>query len=89
MADCTNVMRGLLLRHAMYAYLKHIFPMFADHIKELGTWEWFKTEYGMTETGLLPQQLPNDSDEDPDTPSKGLCPSSEDQGASRFASKMK
>ena len=27
MSDCTAVMRGILLRHAAYAYLKHKFPM--------------------------------------------------------------
>ena len=89
LSDCTNVMRGVLLRQALYAYLKQILPKLADNIKEHGTWEWFKKQYGMTETGQLPHVLPNDSDEDPDTPSKGLCPSSEAVGASRFASKVK
>ena len=42
----------------------------------------------MTETGRPgAAALPNDSDEDPDTPSKGICPSSADP--SRFASKVK
>ena len=41
----------------------------------------------MTEMGRLVAALPNDSDEDPDTRSKGICPSLEDM--SRFASKVK
>ena len=39
----------------------------------------------MTEIGLPAASLPHDSDEDLDTPSKGICLSSED--LSRFASK--
>ena len=56
-------------------------------IKNFGTWKWFQDEYNMTETGRLEGALPNDSDEDPETPGKGLCPSSRDP--SRFASKEK
>ena len=40
----------------------------------------------MTEIGRLAAALPNESDEELDTPSKGICPSSEDP--SRFASKV-
>ena len=86
--DATNAMRGILLRQALYAYCRQIFPKLADSIATLGTWEWFQAEYGMTETGHLPQALPNDSDEDPDTPGKGVCPSPS-KDPSRFASKDK
>ena len=41
----------------------------------------------MTEIGRLATTWPNDSDEDPDTPREGICPSLED--LSRFASKVK
>ena len=43
--------------------------------------------YGMAEIGRLAAAMPDDSNEDPDTLSKGICPSSEDP--SRFASKAK
>ena len=85
--DATNAMRGILLRHALFSYLKQIFPKLAASIANYGTWEWFRDEYGMTKTGHMKQTMPNDSDEDPDTPSKGLCSSSGD--LSRFASKEK
>ena len=85
--DATNTMRGILLRQHLYAYVKQIFPKLANTIENYGTWKWFRDEYGMTETGKLPNTLPNDSDEDPDTPGKGLCSSPKDP--SRFASKEK
>ena len=85
--DATNVMRGILLRQHLYAYLKQIFPKLAESIENFGTWKWFQDEYNITETGKLEGALPNDSDEDPETPGKGLCPSSRDP--SRFASKEK
>ena len=72
--DATNVMRGILLRQHLYAYLKQIFPKLAESIENFGTWKWFQDEYNMTETGRLEGALPNDSDEDPETPGKGLCP---------------
>ena len=87
MTDATNAMRGIILRQALYAYLRQIFPKLADSISQFGSWKWFHEEYGMSETGQLKQELPNDSDDDPDTPGKGMCPSSEDP--SRFASKAK
>ena len=55
--------------------------------QSLCRWQWFHEVYGMTEIGHPAAALPNDSYEDPDTPSKGICPSSEDP--SMFASKVK
>ena len=85
--DATNTMRGILLRQHFYAYVKQIFPKLAMAIENYGTWRWFHDEYNMTETGRMDKTLPNDSDEDPDTPGKGICPSPKDP--SRFASKEK
>ena len=85
--DATNTMRGIVLRQALYAYLKQTFPKIANAIEHFGTWKWFRDEYGMTETGHMPKTLPDDSDEDPDTPGKGVCSSPHDP--SRFASKEK
>ena len=87
MTDATNVMRGILLRQALYAYLRHIFPKLADSISQFGHWKWFSEEYGMSETGRLKTDLPNNSTKDPDSPGNGIHPSSEDP--SRFASKAK
>ena len=87
MVDTTNVMRGIILRQAFYAYLKQIFPKLSDSIANLGRWQWFHEVYGTTGKRQLDASLTHDSDEDPDTPSKGICPSSEDP--SRFASKVK
>ena len=85
--DATNVMRGILLRRAFFTYLKQIFPKLADSIQSFGTWTWFHEEYGVTETGHLKQTLPDDTDDDPDEPSKDVCSSSKDP--SRFVSKEK
>ena len=87
MTTATNVMRGMLLRQSLYAYLKHIFSKLSDSIANFGRWEWFHDVYGTSEAGRLAAALPNDSDEDPDTPSEGICPSSEEP--SRVASKAK
>ena len=59
----------------------------SDSIANFGRWHWFHEVYGVTETGRLAAALPHDSDEDPDAPSKGIGPSSEEP--SRFASKVK
>eukprot|EP00974_Lingulodinium_polyedra_P029548 2846857-Lingulodinium_polyedra.AAC.1 len=64
-------MRGILLRHALYQYLRQIVPKLSDAIDTFGKWQWYQHEYGVTETGNLTTELQNDSDEDPDTPSKG------------------
>ena len=85
--DATNCMRGILLRQHFYAYVKQIMPKLAKSIENYGTWMWFRDEYNVTETGQMNNTLPNDSDEDPDTPGKGQCPSPKDP--SRFASKEK
>ena len=98
--DATNVLRGILLRNALYKYLRTIFPKLQSNkylrtifpklqssISQYGTWQWFHSEYGMTETGNMPTELPGDSDDDPDEPAQGLCPEPED--ASRYASKVK
>eukprot|EP00974_Lingulodinium_polyedra_P002661 249879-Lingulodinium_polyedra.AAC.1 len=81
-------MRGILLRQSCYAYLRQIFPKLTDSIQNFGTWQWFREEYGMSETGqLAAATLPHDSDEDPDAPGKGVCSSPKDR--SGFASKEK
>ena len=85
--DATHAMRGILLRHALYQYLRQIFPKLSDAIEYFGKWQWYQQEYGMSETGHLTTELQNDSDDDPDTPGKIVRPSSEDP--SRFASKQK
>ena len=85
--DATNMLRGILLRNALYKYLRTIFPKLQTSISQYGTWQWFHSEYGMTETGNMPTELPGDSDDDPDEPAQGLCPDPED--ASRYASKAK
>eukprot|EP00974_Lingulodinium_polyedra_P096992 9401026-Lingulodinium_polyedra.AAC.1 len=64
------------------------FPKLADSFQNFGAWKWFHDEYGMSETGQLPPEtLPHDSDEDPDAPGKGVCPSPKDPN--RFARKEK
>ena len=85
--DAVNMMRGIILCQAFYAHLRQIFPKLSDSIANLGRWQWFQEFYGMTETGQLTAALPNCSDEDPDTPSKGICPSL--AKPSRFASKVR
>lgn len=85
--DATQIFRGIILRHVFFKYLRQIFPRLADSIAEFGTWMWYHRKYGMTETGRLSQELAGDSDDEPDTPAKGLCP--EQDEPSRFPSKMK
>ena len=85
--DATTVFRGILLRHAFFKYCRQIFPKLADSITEHGTWHWYNEKYGMTESGHLPKESLADSDDEPDTPAKGLCP--EQDEPTRFASKMK
>ena len=50
-------------------------------------WQRFHEVYGVMEIGRIAAPLPHDTREDPGTPSKGICPSSEDP--IRFASKVK
>ena len=86
MTGAAKVLRGIILRHALYPYLRQTCPKLSDSIANFGRWQWFHEVYGMTETGRLAAALPHDSDEAPDTPSKGICPRSEEP--SRFASKV-
>jgi len=87
--DVVNIFRGILLRGVFLGYLRQIFPCLTDAIAEHGTWKFYNLRYGMTEGGLVSKEHAADSDDEPETPAKGVCPEQEVEGESRFSSKTK
>ena len=63
-ADATNLFRGILLRRALFHYLRQIFPMLAVYIEMYGQFEWFQRTYKMTRTGHTPQDAVDSDKED-------------------------
>ena len=71
-ADITNMFRGILLRQALYKYLRQIFPKLEDAIENYGRWEWFNETFKVTRTGHLPESSPAEEDDEGDA-AEGLC----------------
>ena len=85
-ADITNTFRGILLRQALFKYLRQIFPKLEEAIENYGRWEWFNETFKVTRTGQLPESSPAEEDGEGDA-AEDLC--SRQDEPSRFESKVK
>jgi len=63
-ADATNLFRGILLRRALFHYLRQIFPRLATHIEMYGQFEWYQRTYKITRTRQMPKDVIDSDRED-------------------------
>ena len=85
--DVVHVMRGILLRLALYRYCRQAFPKHEDSTKVFGTWEWFNMKYGMTVHGKIPdKEAHKDQDED-EVQDEEMGEQAEPGVSTRYASK--
>ena len=52
-AGAANVMRGIIVRRAFYAYVRQICTQSSVSMENFGWCQWSHEVYGMTETGQL------------------------------------